>query len=1007
LSKPTVKYTIRGFLFGFCFSILATWLNLGGVHGLPLTVENILTTQKDEPLLWIIDTTPFFLGAIGFLVGIGQKRLLELTSRQENLIKERTAEINAKNIKLTSEVEERYRIESIIGRAKKEWEATFDAVSDMIWLVDHQGHIARCNRAAIQAFGVTFQNMVGLSIDEIFFGPKDPEGHISQAVGRNIRFPMLDGWYDVNQFELPKGNGTGNVIYVMRNVDERVKNEAEIQRQKQFFEALVETSPVAIVILDREKNILTCNPAFESLFGYSRSEVIGRELDPLLSKDIFKDEADKYTRQAMAGKLVHSFGRRHHKDGRLLEVEIFGVPVSVAGEQIGVLGIYHDITELVAARMAAEAANLAKSEFLANMSHEIRTPLNGVIGMLDLTLDTNLSAEQSDYLHTARQSADALLELINDILDYSKIAAGRLDLDIINFDLRSTVEGVATTLAQRAEAKGLELACLIYHNVPSILIGDPSRLRQVLVNLTGNAIKFTHQGEVTIRVMLESETEKDVNLLFDVSDTGIGIPPDRQELIFERFMQVDGSTTRRYGGTGLGLAISKQLVEMMGGQIGVFSEVGKGSTFWFTVHFEKPSEEVIIAERSPVEIEDLHVLGVDDNTTNRLILRKILENVGCRASMAASGLEAIVNLRSAVQMGDPYQLVFLDMQMPDMDGEQTLKAIKSDSLIRDVKVIVLTSLGNRGDVARMEASGAAGYLVKPIKQSQLYDAIVAVQGTHPLPTKIPTSQLVTQHTIREQKRRIAQILLAEDNQINQKLVVIMLQKAGYSVDVVENGLLAIEALQKKKYHLVFMDVQMPEMDGLEATQKIRATESPGRHTPIIAMTAHALKGDRERCLSAGMDDYLPKPLEPDALFRVLERWIPNGEAQKSGQEKKLEVEKEILPHPPIDLPAAMPRFGDDKEFFIELLAEFVDHFEDRCRLIREAIRGGNTSELARLAHNLKGASANFSAGTLVDLALELEHVANDGDISVAETLINRIEAEKPRIAEFLENMRSN
>jgi CheY-like chemotaxis protein/HPt (histidine-containing phosphotransfer) domain-containing protein len=495
--------------------------------------------------------------------------------------------------------------------------------------------------------------------------------------------------------------------------------------------------------------------------------------------------------------------------------------------------------------------------------------------MLELMIDTGLTAEQRDYLKTARESADALLTLLNDILDFSKIEAGHLDLEQVNFDLRSTVEGVAVNMAQRAEAKGLEMACLIMHDVPATVRGDPGRLRQVLVNLAGNAIKFTLRGEVVIRVANEAESETHVTLRFSVSDTGVGIPRARQGAIFERFVQVDSSTTRKFGGTGLGLTISKQLVEMMGGTIGIESEVGVGSTFWFTGVFEKQPEFVEASTSTVVDIHDMHVLVVDDNGTNRMILTKMLENFGCRINSISSGKEAVKALRSSQERGDPYRLVLLDLQMPEMDGEQTLTAIKADPNVREVTVIILTSMGHRGDAARLEALGCAGYLLKPIKQAQLYDAILAVFGQRLQITDEIRSQLITRHTLSEQKRQSTRILLAEDNPINQKLAITLLQKAGYPVDVVENGVQAVEGLKAKHYHLVLMDVQMPEMDGFEATQRIREYEAGKSHIPIIAMTAHAMKGDRERCLAAGMDDYLSKPIEPQELFDKISQWAEN------------------------------------------------------------------------------------------------------------------------------------
>ncbi|MBS1250173.1 MAG: Sensory/regulatory protein RpfC [Chloroflexi bacterium] len=635
---------------------------------------------------------------------------------------------------------------------------------------------------------------------------------------------------------------------------------------------MVNNSPIAIVVLDTEHHIQSCNPAFENLFGYREEEIQGQNLDALVSSEEYRQDAQNYTSTVVKGNTIHGFGKRKHKDGHLLDVEIFGVPVMVAGEMVGVLGLYHDIRELIQAKEEAEAANQAKSDFLSNMSHEIRTPMNGVMGMIELVLDTELNEKQRDFLETANTSAEALLALINDILDFSKIEAGRLDLEIIDFDLRTTVETVAHTLAQRAEEKGLELACLIEHDIHSAVKGDPGRLRQILVNLTGNAIKFTEEGEVVIRAELVEEDNESIRVKFSVQDTGIGIPLDRQGEIFKRFQQADTSTTRRYGGTGLGLAISSQLAHLMGGNIDLESEVGEGSTFWFTAVFQKQTQDKKAALSKPVSLEGIRILGIDDNQTNRVILEKMLNNYHARADLLAGGKEAVRTLQKAEDENDPYQAVLLDMQMPDMDGEETLREIKSSPPGENVEVIILTSMGERGDAARLKELGCAGYLVKPIKQRQLVKAIGTVLREKRERKKGRERKLVTRHTISEQQRKETKILLAEDNLVNQKLATALLTKAGYAVDVVENGKLAVEAVTKKQYSMVLMDVQMPEMDGVEATRTIREHAVGKEHIPIIALTAHAMAGDREKFLKAGMDDYLSKPLDHTKVYETISKW---------------------------------------------------------------------------------------------------------------------------------------
>jgi two-component system, sensor histidine kinase and response regulator len=991
------SYTQSGILFGFLFPIVATSVVLITSHQ-PFNFFSILQAQADQPLLWIIDTAPLFLGFFAYLAECQQKKLGEINENLEKTIAARTTEIYKVNDTLTKEIVERKNIETIISRAKKEWEATFDAVTDLIIVTDQSGKIVRCNRSTIQTLKTTYQVLIGQPIDCVFLGSHGENQSMSQVVGKDMQFPGFEGWFDVSTYPLRREDGSEGLIYKIRNVTDRVLATAEIQKQKQFFQSLVENSPVAIVIIDLNRKVLSCNPAFGHLFQYGVDEVVGKNVDEILVSKEEWTKAANITQQALSGAPVHGYGQRLCKDNTCLDVEILSVPVMVDGDMVAILAMYHDITELERARKEAEAADRAKSEFLANMSHEIRTPMNGIIGMVDLALGTNLNSEQRDFLETARESADALLSLLNDILDFAKIEAGKLDLDQVDFDLPSTVESVAVSMAQRAEIKGLEMACLIYHDVPSRLRGDPGRLRQVLVNLVGNAIKFTQHGEVVIRVALESETDSDAKLRFTVTDTGIGIPKERQTAVFERFTQVDGSTTRKFGGTGLGLTISKQLVEMMNGSIGVESEIGRGSTFWFTATFTK--QPALLDQFIPIQVEltDLRVLGVDDNATNRMVLTKMLERFNCRITTIDSGKLAIETLRAGAQQGDPFRLVVLDMQMPEMDGEQTLQKIKADPLVGDVEVIILTSMGHRGDAMRLETQGAAGYLVKPVKQKQFYDTIVTVIGRPPASLHSgKTAPLITRHTISEHQRQEMRILLAEDNPINQKLAVILLQKQGYSVDVADNGALALEAVKSKPYQLVLMDVQMPEMDGFEATRRIREQETGKSHLPIIAMTAHAMKGDRERCLESGMDDYLSKPLQPKDVYAMIERHI-HTEANRNTHPEAPTVE------PALDLLSALPRFGDDMGFFTEMLIEFVAQLDQQSQKLRDALHADNMEEISRLAHNLKGAASNFDAENLVKCAKELEIQSKKGDRSGIETLIKNIEDQNQQLRMYLSTL---
>jgi len=663
-----------------------------------------------------------------------------------------------------------------------------------------------------------------------------------------------------------------------------------LARESDLLRALLDNIEDNIYFKDRESRFIQISRSHARHFGLEDpAEAVGKTDFDFFNEDharpAFEDEQEIIrTGKPMIGKVE----KESWKGGR----ETWGLTTKVplrneAGEIIGTCGITKDITqlksteqELAQARDMALESTRVKSEFLANMSHEIRTPMNGVLGMVGLLLDTRLDPVQREYAETVRVSAENLLTIISDILDFSKIEAGKLTFEVVDFDLIETVEGTLDMLAERAQSKGIELANSIPLGVPSRLRGDPGRLRQILANLLANAIKFTHKGEVVLRITKDEETETDATLLFEISDTGIGIPPDMQGRLFQAFSQADTSTTRKYGGTGLGLAISKQLVSLMGGNIGVRSEPGKGSTFWFSARFEKQTGPAKPAEAQGRNLVNLRVLVVDDNATNRQILRHQLSAWSMRKGSAADGPEALRVLVEAAAAGRPYHIAILDMQMPGMDGLTLARHIKADPLIAATRLIMLTSLGHILTQQEFESAGITAYLVKPVKQSRLFDSLVATMGPAALGEAFskPAVPCVVP-IVPDPDPTSVRILVAEDNDVNQKVALAQLHNLGYPARAVTNGIEVLEALEDGSFDLIFMDCQMPEMDGYEATRLIRKREAdaaqagrPRAPIRIIAMTAEAMHGDREKCLAAGMDDYISKPVHITELRAALARW---------------------------------------------------------------------------------------------------------------------------------------
>ncbi len=801
----------------------------------------------------------------------------------------------------------------------------------------------------------------------------------------------------------------------------------EAYSQRQYFEALMNICPIAVVRTDVDDLIVACNPAFEQLFGYTQVEILGCNLDELVSTPEYRAEASSYQTRAQEGEVVHAITRRRRKDHTLVDVEVLGAPVVVEGRKVGIFALYLDITErkqameaIEQARAAAEAANQAKSAFLAMMSHEIRTPMNAIIGMTGLLLDTSLSSEQREYAETVRSSSDALLTIINDILDFSKIEAGKLELERQPFELRDCLESALDLLAARATEKGLDLAYLLDEQVPAAVYGDVTRLRQIVVNLLSNAVKFTERGEVVLSVEArqkdedgrgnhqQPDEESFYELHFAVRDTGIGISEEGKARLFRSFSQVDASTTRRYGGTGLGLAISKRLAELMDGTMWVESQPGVGTTFHFTILAEAaPTGSRPYLDTSQPQLAGKRILIVDDNATNRFILTLQMQSWGMLPYACASGQEALAQVQAAV----PFDVAILDMQMPDMDGVMLAEQIRHYRDAQALPLIMFTSLGRRE--VDMQGVDIAAFMHKPIKPSQLYNALISLFVEHPQPQMPQSEPTELQFDAGLGQRLPLRILLAEDNTVNQKLALRLLERMGYRADVAANGLEVLEALQRQSYDVILMDVQMPEMDGLEASRAIHQQWSTEQQPPrIVAMTANVMQGDREECLAAGMDDYLTKPIQIKALQAALERtgwWakkrtLPLEEAGEVALPTG-DAESEVEAAPALD-PAVLSELrqfqGEGEPDIVQELAEAFQ-FETPPLLgaLRQAIVEGQPEQLKRAAHNLKGSSNNLGAQTMAALSAELEAIGKNGTVEQATELVTHLEQEYQRVCQAL------
>ena len=797
-----------------------------------------------------------------------------------------------------------------------------------------------------------------------------------------------------------------------RRVDERtLELEQEVADRQRAQEALhesegrirllLDSTAEAIFGIDREGMCTFCNPATLRLLGHkSVDDLLGVRMHSVMHHSHadgtpYPVEECPISNSLRLSEGIHSDNEVFWRsDGTSFPVEYWAYPIRKEGESVGAVVTFLDITvrkraqaALLEAKEAAEAGSRAKSEFLANMSHEIRTPMNGIIGMTDLALDTSLTPEERDYLSLVKSSADSLLRVINDILDFSKIEAGKLELEKTEFGIRDLFRDTLKALVQRLSGKPVEICARLSPRIPTLLIGDPTRLRQIIVNLVGNAIKFTSEGNIVVDAELEAVAGNEVRLHVSVKDSGMGIPPEKQNVIFESFAQADGSTTRRFGGTGLGLTISRQLVELMGGRLWLESEVGKGSTFHFTCNVQlgaaAPTGREKIAGKA---LPGLSVLVVDNNSINREILVEMLTNWRMRPVQADGGAQALDLLESAQRAGHPFSVILLDSLMPKVDGYQVMRRIHSNPSLAGAVIMFISANRQLADMPKLIECGVKKFLTKPVGQSELLDAILTALGV-----KIAEEQLVEASTpIRVRQNGVAlNILLSEDNLVNQKLAIRLLEKAGHRVTLASTGREAVAAWENQNapgFDVVLMDIQMPEMDGMEATAEIRSREKhSGNHIPILAMTAHAMRGDRERYLASGMDGYVSKPIHPAELFAEISRCLEAREGSTTMVEHSSDSTELI------DRVSLLERVEGDHELLTEMIHLFQQDAPILLAAMRESLERGDMSILERHAHSLKGAVGNLSANPAAAAAFQLEKDARNKNAESARKNLAEVE----------------
>lgn len=854
--------------------------------------------------------------------------------------------------------------------------------------------------------------------DDYIAKPLSPQ-ELAARIRAGQRIIQLEGKYEKTNRKLTELNSQ-----LEESIDISKHMAAKAEMAYAELNNIFNTSADGMWVLDKSFNILRINRTFLTFLGKSEKNVIGEKCHDIFHTDMCHTPKCPLSLIMAGSRRLECDIEKKAETGVTTPFLITATPLRNAdGVICGIVENYKDISErkrieeMQQAKIKAEVSNQAKSQFLANMSHEIRTPLNGIMGMAELGLDSDFDDHQWNIFQTINREAEALHGIVDQVLDFSKIEAGKFTLETIPFDLGYMIEDMTRSFAHRAMQKGLEFISFISPDVPRLLVGDPGRLRQILTNLIGNAIKFTSRGEIFVKMNMLKDLGESVKLRFLVKDTGIGIPSDKKPTIFDSFTQVDGSTTRKYGGTGLGTTISRQLVELMGGNISFESREGEGSTFRFTAIFSRQPEEKLQPPAEKTDLNGLMVLVVENNRTSRFSLVEYLKSWGCIPVEASEEESALIRIRDSALSGNPFDLCLICSQMPETNGFDLAKKIKTANPEYQIPIILLSSPGTRGDAGICNDIGVEGYLPKPIIPHHLRNAVESVLNLSTTAAPPTAPGLITRHTIAETKKKKVRILLAEDYPTNQQVAMRHLDRAGHRVDLARNGREAVEAFKKKRYDLILMDIQMPEMDGFEATRKIRAIEAPPpseqsetpggldqpampQRIPIIAMTAHAMQGYRKRCLDAEMDDYMTKPLKREKLLVMVNNWASRAGGRPVTVEDDMPPNGNRKSEAPMEYERAIEEFEGDEEFLIEVLEGFFENVASQIGIIRHAISKGDAETVRKEGHAIKGGAANLTANALSAIAFELENIGRSGVLKKGFVALEKLEREFSRLKQF-------